>query len=432
MNDIFAKDTQQTIKNMKKEKRLSATKISQAAASAISGANATAISGANADAITSANAAVSTITGADAAVNTTAGATITTGKDLPKIAKDVRQKEVKTEESAVAVTNAAPVKPVGSEGVIDNRSFAMVVDETAVPELTVEADNHKPSAIGDLLKPEPMQTDDDDFPEPPVLEKQVEDLKPPVLEPQHIKPSSPLKSANIQSPILSPVKKQGIHQFSPILSPAIKPGSIIQSPILSHVSPVKQESLLKVVLTSAASPKKPRSRKNSLEVTTPTETPLSSMPESMEVVEMTKLTSQPSSTTASDLTKSLRKVRLNKKSPTKQLSKEGLTLNNTQTPPPHITSMVQGAGPILAPIPVSSNTLLATSLDASTADSHGSRRSSPQSSNPVSPSKPVGGGGSGTEIFDFTDDEDIPLNHIDIEALNEVFFLFFYLPTLSR
>ena len=419
MNDIFAKDTQQTIKNMKKEKRLSATKINQAAASALSGANAAAITSAGA------NADVSTITGADAAVNTTAGAIITTGKDLPKIAKDVRQKEVKTEESAVAVTNAAPVKPVVSEGVIDNSSFAMVVDETAVPDLTLEADNHKPSAIGDLLKPEAMQTDEDDFPEPPVLEKQVEDLKPPVLEPQHIKPLSPLKSANNQSPILSPVKKQGIHQFSPILSPAIKPGSIIQSPILSHVSPVKQESLLKVVLTSAASPKKPRSRKNSLEVTTPTETPLSSMPESMEVVEMTKLTSQPSSTTASDLTKSLRKVRLNKKSPTKQLSKEGLTLNNTQTPPPHITSMVQGAGPILAPIPVSSNTLLATSLDASTADSQGSRRSSPQSSNPVSPSKPVGGGGSGTEIFDFTDDEDIPLNHIDIEALNEVFFFYF-------
>ena len=91
------------------------------------------------------------------------------------------KKEVEMEESTDALTTAE-AKQVVHESVEDSELSAMIVDETTVPDLSIEADNTKPLNTRDLMKPEPMQTDEEDFPEPPVLEKQVEDIKPPVLE----------------------------------------------------------------------------------------------------------------------------------------------------------------------------------------------------------------------------------------------------------
>ena len=405
MNNIFATDTQKTIKKRDREK--SSKKLAKKLAAG--------------------------------------DATTADVKLLPKIAKDVRQKKGKAEDlTPPADQDIMDVKPV-KVGVETND--VLEVDESTennvAPVLSKESDINV--FFIDETKVDPVQTKDEEDLPPPILEKQVsdDDSKPPVLE--------------IQEPMLattsrkSPVKlESSLSKPAPVISMSTQMSPVEQEakPAITNTSSNHNQSLLKVVLTTAPSPKKSRSRKNSLDAgavaaavsavpsslsvvpptlsavsgilsTVPgiqsavpgTETPLSAMPESIEAPPVIASTLPgpvvtPTSTASSDLTKSLRKVRLNKKSPTKQLS------NKDGNGPPQITSLVQSAGPILTPIPVgSTNNIGKDSL------------LQPPRITPVSsPTKggSVGPGGAGTEIFDFTDDEDIPLNHIDIEALNEV------------
>ncbi len=401
MNNIFATDTQKVIK--KKDREKSSKKLAKKLAAG--------------------------------------DATAADVKLLPKIAKDVRQKKGKAED----------LTPPADQDIMDVKPAKLAVETNDVLEVDASTENNAAPVLSkesdvnkffiDETKVDPVQTKDEEDLPPPILEKQVsdDDSKPPVLE--------------IQEPLLattsrkSPVK---LESSPPVINmSSLTPVEQESKPAITNTSSNHNQSLLKVVLTTAPSPKKSRSRKNSLDAvavaaavsavpstlsavpptlsavsgilsTVPglqsavpgTETPLSAMPESIEAPPVIASTLPgpivtPTSTASSDLTKSLRKVRLNKKSPTKQLSN-----NKDGNGPPQITSLVQSAGPILTPIPVGSTNNIGKD----------SMLQPPRITPVSSPTKggSVGVGGAGTEIFDFTDDEDIPLNHIDIEALNEV------------
>ena len=420
MNNIFAKDTKEVIK--KKDKEKSSKKLAK---------------------------------------KLSTDATTDDVKLLPKIAKDVRQKKGKVAEDLTPPADHDVTDVKGDKLLVENNDILEVdasTENNVAPVLSKESDINM--IFIDETKVEPVKTEEDEDLPPPILQKQVsdDDPKPPVLE--------------IQDPLLATTsKKSSVNkESSPSKPPPVNSKSTETSPVkqeskqaITNTTSNHNQSLLKVVLTTAPSPKKSRSRKNSLDAgaiaaavsavpstlsvvsnaalpaslmqsaavpstlsavsgilsTVPsllsavsvTETPLSAMPESIEaptVISNTHAASiaTPTSTASSDLTKSLRKVRLNKKSPTKQLS------NKEGNGPPQITSLVQSAGPILAPIPVGSTNNIGKDSSLQ-----------PPRITPVSsPTKggSIGAGGAGTEIFDFTDDEDIPLNHIDIEALNEV------------
>ena len=202
--------------------------------------------------------------------------------------------------------------------------------------------------------------------EPPVLEKQV-DLPEPKPEPLEIQPSSPVKS-------------------SPRQVKAVKPFNLVQVPQETNTQPplpppvLEETSLQNSILLKRLS--------GGVETVTPAAPPVllvnsDPLPPPAAAVE----------TSNSDLTKSLRKVRLAKKSPAKTVKLEAVPVKTA------VTAVVSPT-PVPQP-PVS----VVTPVKVRVSPPGGRNRSSAYLSR--------------TEVFDFTDDEDIPLNSIDLDALDK-------------
>ena len=200
--------------------------------------------------------------------------------------------------------------------------------------------------------------------EPPVLEKQV-DLPEPKPEPLEIQPSSPVK-------------------YSPRQVKAVKPFNVVEVPQETNTQPpppvLEETSLQNSILLKRLSGGGGEAGTPAPPVLLVNSDPLPPPAAAME-------------TSNSDLTKSLRKVRLAKKSPAKTVKLEAVPVKTA------VTAVVSPT-PVPQP-PVS----VVTPVKVRVSPPGGRNRSTAYLSR--------------TEVFDFTDDEDIPLNSIDLDALDK-------------
>lgn len=108
----------------------------------------------------------------------------------------------------------------------------------------------------------------------------------------------------------------------------------------------------------------------------------------------------------SELTKSLRKVRLNKKSPVKTPIKEKWEQKVSISPSKSLLIRSQHTPNLSMDLTPGSSSISMTISP------------SPQDQETCSRQVPITPSRAGTEVFDFTDDEDIPLTHLDLEVID--------------